>query len=154
MPCDLPAVDALVAAISAARPEERLVVAAAGWGPLCPEDAVLDAQMSQITAAGKDRWWLVELQVGMVDARRWYDACPGGTQALSMATKLDPGQRRPHLWATCGLHRWGAFSEGEWGQANGLLVLPVLAAYTLHTGGIDPARAAPVVRALAGVVPR
>lgn len=151
MACDVAAVNALAEQIARAS-TDRVTVAAAGWTALCEGDAVLDGQMGQITAAGTARWWLVELQVGMVDARRWVDACPsGGTQALSMATKLDPAQRRPHLWGKCDLVRFGVFTEAEWAHAPGLLLLPVLAAYTLESGGIDAAHARPVVRALAGL---
>jgi hypothetical protein len=148
--CDPAAVAALVERL-ARTAEDRVVTAAAGWAGLCTGDAVVDGQMSQITPAGRDRWWLVELQVGVVDARRWTDACTGGTQALSMATKLGGTQRRPHLWASCGLARYGAFAEGEWATAEGLLVLPILAAHTLQAGGVAPAQARPIVRALAGL---
>jgi hypothetical protein len=149
--CDREAVDALGAAIAAATPGGRLGVAAAGWGPLCPGDAVLDQQLAQVPAASPDGRYLVELQASLIDTRRWADACTGGTLALSMATKLGADQRRGHLWGQCGLERYAAFDEAEWTGATGLLVLPVMAAHTLVAGGVPAERARPIVRALAGL---
>jgi hypothetical protein len=150
-PCDGAAVDRLAAALVAAGPAERLGMAAAGWAPLCPDDAVLDQQLAQVPAASPDGRYLVELQASLIDGRRWADACTGGTLALSMATKLGANQRRGHLWAQCELERYAAFDESEWTAATGLLVLPVMVAHTLRAGGIPAERARPLVRALAGL---
>ncbi|MEZ4238878.1 MAG: hypothetical protein R3F59_22540 [Myxococcota bacterium] len=149
--CDAEAVKALGAALAAAPAEERLAMAAAGWGPLCDGDAGLDQQMAQIPAASPDARWLVELQTSLIDARRWHDACAGGTLALSMATKLGADQRRGHLWTACALERYAAFEQAEWSGATGLVVMPVLAAHTLTAGGISAACGRPIVRALAGL---
>lgn len=152
--CDVAAITALAATLS--RAPDPMAAAARGWTPLCAGDGALDAQLAQVApgdGAGA-RWWLLELQTGMMDARRWYDACPaGGTQALSMATKLGPDQRRAYLWERCDLGRFGAFTADEWEHARGLLVLPVLAAHTLAQGGVKPEAARPIVRALAGISP-
>ncbi|MEQ1502120.1 MAG: hypothetical protein ABMB14_07805 [Myxococcota bacterium] len=150
MTCDAAAVDALGVAVAAAAPADRLGLAAAGWGPLCGGDGVLDQQLAQVPAASPPDRWLIELQTSLMDGARWVSACRGGTLALSMATKLDPGQRRAHLWGACELGRLGAFTEAEWTSSTGLVVLSVLAGWTLTDGGISPDRARPIVRALAG----
>lgn len=148
-PCDAPAVEALASALAGA--EDPVVVAAAGWAKLCPADAVLASQVAQVASSRRESWWLVELQTGVVDAYGWHAACSGGGLALSMATKLDPADRRPYLWKHCALEKLGAFSEAEWAAAPGLMVIPVLAARTLADGGIPAERARPIVRALAGL---
>lgn len=147
--CDAAAVDALAASLAAATPSSRLGLAAAGWPALCAGDGVLDQQLAQIPGASADGRWLVELQASMLDARRWVDACTGGTLALSMATKLHVAKRRAYVWDKCALERYGAFERDEWEDSPGLLVLPVMAAHTLSAGGIPPERARPIVRALA-----
>lgn len=149
--CDLAAVEALATSLAELEPEARVRAAAAGWSGLCPGDAVLAGQMAQIAAAPPESWWLVELQTGVVDAYGWHRACKGGGMALSMATKLDVGQRRAHLWTACALGELGAFAEGEWSAATGLVFLPILAHKALTDGWIPKEKARPIVRALAGI---
>lgn len=146
MTCDTVAVDRLVAAL--AGPGDPAVIAAAGWAPLCTGDGVLDAQLGQIATAKPENWWLVELQTSVLDAHLWASACKGGSRAMSMVTKLDPPLRRAHLWETCALHDLGAFDSQEWGAAQGMLVMPILAAWTLTEGGVPKEKSRPILRAL------
>lgn len=149
--CDGAAVEALTTALAAAKPEERVTVAAAGWAKVCPGDAVLAGQIAQIATARPESWWLVELQTGVVDAYGWHRACKGGGVALSMATKLDPDQRRAHLWTACALAETGAFTQQEWTSSTGLVFLPILAQKALADGFVPTEKARPIVRALAGL---
>jgi hypothetical protein len=149
--CDAAAIEELSDMLAHVSPERRLALAAASWPELCTDDVVLDRQLEQIAGAKPDSYWLVELQTGMLDAMRWNKACSGGSLALSMATKLGASQRRAHLWKSCDLGRWSVMEPAEWEESAGLLVLPVLAAWTLTDGGVLPDRARPIVRALAGL---
>jgi hypothetical protein len=149
--CDLAAVEALSVSLVSVKAEERVAAAAAGWAKLCPADAVLAGQIAQIATASPESWWLVELQTGLVDAYGWSRACEGGTLALSMATKLDPSQRRPYLWKECGLDTLGVFTAAEWNEATGLLILPLVAHKALLDGFVPKEKARPIARALAGL---
>lgn len=150
MTCDPAAIDTLIAAL-AGHPSDGVVIAAGGWAPLCPGDGVLDAQLAQIATAKPENWWLVELQTSVLDAHLWTGACIGGSRTMSMATKLDPALRRPHLWNGCALAGLAAFDEAEWNGAKGLVVMPILAAHTLSQGGVAPEKARPILRALSGL---
>lgn len=146
--CDLAAIDALSLELSKAAPERRLALAASAWRDLCTDDPVLDVQLDQISSARPESYWLVELQTSVLDTSRWNKACPGGSLALSMATKLAPHERRGHLWKTCEMDRWPGLSQDEWARGDGLLVLPLLAAWTLTDGGVPEAKAVLILRAL------
>lgn len=154
--CDDAAVQGLAQRVAAAAGPDRLGIVAAGWAPLCSDDAVLDGQLAQVPGLAADGRWLVELQTAMIDPRGWWTACGTETagvasQALSMATKLDAAQRHAHLWSKCSLGRFGSFDEAEWASARGMLLLPLLAASALHAGGIPAEHASPLVRALAEI---
>lgn len=147
--CDMAAIEEISHALIRMPPEQRLSAAAAAWSNLCTDDGVLDVQLEQIAHAKPESYWLIELQTSMLDALRWNKACSGGSLALSMTTKLGATQRRAYLWKTCDLQRMSTFDATEWEEGAGLLVLPVLAAWTLADGGVSIERARPIVRALA-----
>lgn len=146
--CDAARVEKLSMVLAETAPEQRLTLAASAWRDLCTDDHVLDVQFDQIASSNPASYWLVELQTSVLDTARWNKACPGGALALSMATKLSAGERRGYLWKACDLGSWSVFEAPEWQQANGLVVLPVFAAWTLTDGGISSDRAAPILRAL------
>lgn len=144
--CDAAATAALARRLEQAT--DPLAEVAAAFPGLCAGVQVLEGQLPQLVGATAEQVHLVDLQTALMDGYDWSRACTGGQLALSMATKLDPAAGRSLLWEQCGLERLAVVDRPTWLAATGPVVIPWIAWTVLADGGVPPAEARPVVRAL------
>lgn len=153
--CDAAAVEALAAGLRRAAPVERPALLAAGWGPLCAVDAWHDVAAEVAQVGDPVRRRLVELQLAVGRSHVLPDVCadPQAALVFSSASKLGEADGRALLFRRCLLHRLDFFTEDEFVGAPAGAWLSLFAWGELKAGGVAPAAARPLVRAVAGLAP-
>ncbi len=153
--CDRAAVEALTVELRSVPAPERPAVLASRWGALCEVDAWHDVAAEVAQVGDPVRRRLVELQLVVGRAHLLPELCADPTASLvfSQASKMTDADGRALVFRRCLLHRDGFFGEDEFVGAPGGAWLSLFAWAELKSGGIPPAVARPVVRAVAGLPP-
>lgn len=149
--CDTATTQKLVAAVRDVPSDVQAYTAAAGLAQVCDAPAGLLNGAAKLPLAAPDLQPSADLRVAFDEPTAWMAVCAAGLEPLSELTALATDARRDHLWNRCELERLGWFSRAQWNQAEGWVVVPLLAGRALADAGIPHDQVEFLVRTLAGL---
>lgn len=152
--CDPSGIDAVVDALSHLPSEHHAMMSAAGLAEACTTPRGVVEAARTLPAMPPDMRQIIDLKAATDSPAAWMAVCTESTEGLRiLATmaQLPRGQQRDHLWSGCGLDTLGWFTQEEWRDADGSIVVALAGANEAAQSGISDSKVRTLARGLAGV---
>ena len=148
--CEVSAVNDVIEALHQTR-SNPVELASMGFAEACSSPAGLAEAARNIANWPPEQRMLADLKAALDAPRPWLGVCLGGHRVLQKMAELRPVDHRSWVYKECDLARHGWFSEAEWSQSNGTIVISLEAGFVLTEAGVPADDVRYLVRALAGI---